>query len=253
MKAAAIPLAAAAMIMGLCAVVNGYWTDRWGASYADEQIRDYAARLEGVPLSFGDWEGTDVPESDEGKMQLKAAHIAKAVQREYTNKTTGETVSIFLATGPQRHLAIHTPNACFVAAGYAMAANPNQLLVDIGENAAGEPEQVAEFLYANFRKDETAGSNYLRVLWSWNAGAGWLAPKNAKWTFAWEKALYKLYVMGPVREIGDDLKNDPRVKFIQEFLPEVDKVLAVPAGATDSEAPQTAGSPAGASSGEVRS
>jgi hypothetical protein len=194
-------------------------------------------------MSFGDWEGKDLPKTEEGEMQLKAAHIARAVQRTYTNRVTGETISVFLATGPQRHLAIHTPNACFVAAGYVMAASPVQFPVEIGGEDGSTPGRQGEFLTANFRKDENAGSNYLRVFWSWNAGEGWLAPKNAKWKFAWEKALYKLYVMGDVREIGDELRTDPRVQFIREFIPVVDKALQVPAGTPETGDSETATAP----------
>lgn len=234
-----LPLVAVALLMGVSALVNGYWTDRWGASYADEQIQDYVQHLKTIPMKFGDWEGADQEETDESKVQLKAAHIAFAVQRTYTNTKTGDVVSVFLAAGPQRHLAIHTPNSCFVAAGYDMAnETPVQFPVEIGETGEGQVAPTAEFYTVRFRKDETAGSHYIRVFWSWNAGDGWLAPDWPKVTFAWKKALYKLYVMGSVNKTGDELKDDPRVQFIREFVPVIDKHLELPAGSAGAaEAP----------------
>ena len=217
--------------------MNGYWTDRWGTSYADEQIQDYVEHLKTVPMNFGDWEGSDQPVTDDSEMQLKAAHIAHAVQRTYRNTKTDEVVSVFLACGPQRHLAIHTPNSCFVAAGYDMAnEKPLQFPIDIEDQSGGQEPKQTEFYTVRFRKDETAGSQYIRVFWSWNAGEGWMAPDWPKVTFAWKKALYKLYVMGNVEKVGDDLKDDPRVQFIRDFIPVVDEHLGLPAGPVEETA-----------------
>lgn len=232
---AALPIGVALGLLLVGAVVNGYWTDRWGASYGDEQLQDYVARMKTVPKKFGDWEGKDQESNEENEMQLKAAHIVYAVQRNYTNTKTGQSVSVFLATGPQRHLAIHTPNSCFVAAGYVQTEAELQFPVEIEpEHGVGEPMK-AEFYTARFRKDESAGSDYIRILWSWNAGNGWLAPDTPKMTFAWEKALYKLYIMGQVQERGDDLRTDPRVQFVREFIPVLDKALEMPGGVEPTE------------------
>jgi hypothetical protein len=230
--------------MVMCAAVNGYWTDRWGTSYADEQIQSYVKHLKTVPMNFGEWVGEDQTVDEEGQLQLKAAHIAHAVQRTYRNVKTDQKVSVFLACGPQRHLAIHTPNSCFVAAGYEMAGeNPIQFPIFVHEDRPLDQQEKTEFYTVRFRKDETEGSQYIRVFWSWNAGEGWMAPDWPKVTFAWKKALYKLYIMGDVQKVGDDLKDDPRVQFIRDFIPVVDKALAMPAGPQQTT-PEPAAAPA---------
>ncbi|MBL9124969.1 MAG: exosortase-associated EpsI family protein [Planctomycetaceae bacterium] len=232
---AIIPVAVAIVLLLFCAAVNGYWTDRWGSGAATE-IEEYGKRVLSLPLNFGDWEGTDSTETDESKAQLKAAHIDFAVQRTYRNVKNGQEVSVFLACGPQRHLAIHEPKSCFPAAGYNMVESELQFPIDVENPASGAPPIKTEFYTARFRKDEVTGPLYLRIFWSWNAGDGWVAPSWPKVAFAWEKVLYKLYVMGVVQERGDNLTNDPRVAFIHDLMPVLDKCLNVPGGPVDAAA-----------------
>ena len=232
---AVIPVAAALILLLFCAAVNGYWTDRWGTGAAG-QIEDYGKRVMSLPMNFGDWVGTDAVTTEESDSQLKAAHVSYAVQRSYKNSKTGQEVSIFLACGPQRHLALHEPKSCYPAAGFNMVENELQYPIDIEGPDPGDKPMRAEFYTAPFRKDEVTGPLYLRIFWSWNAGHGWVAPEWPKVKFAWEKVLYKLYVMGVVQERGSNLTNDPRVLFIRDFMPVLDKTLALPGGPTETAA-----------------
>ncbi len=67
-----IPVTIALVLLLFCAIVNGYWTDRWGTGSADE-LQNFSDRLANVPMSFGDWVGRDEESSEENDAQLKAA------------------------------------------------------------------------------------------------------------------------------------------------------------------------------------
>src|SRR5436853_534490 len=59
---------------------------------------------------------------------------------------------------------------------------------------------------------------------AWGAAGKWDAPKAPRLAFARQPVLYKLYVLGPAQ--GGGPGNDTEtLKFIQELLPEVSKVL----------------------------
>jgi hypothetical protein len=213
-----IPIAIAVVLMVLVAVVQGYWTDRWGRHDAADVLQG-VANLANVPKNFGDWEGTDVASDPQ---QIKVAKVSGVMQRSYKNIRTGAMVNIYLAVGRARNLSIHTPDKCYAAAGFRQTEDLNSL--DVKSEAT-----ASNFYVGQFRKDDPEGASLLRILWSWNDGHGWQAPETPKIAFANSSALYKLYAIRAISREDENIAKDPLVEFLQVFLPEVDRALQVPA------------------------
>jgi hypothetical protein len=202
--------------------VEALYSHRGGDS---EEIRAAAARLEGVPASFGDWTSTDAPLDPK---QLRIAEAAGHVSRQYTNRKTGSSVSVLLLCGASGPIGAHTPEICYAGNGYEKSSNPKKLTLAL-------PDQgVATYWSAHFAK-KSAFEPPLRVCWMWGAGGEWIASENPRGEFALRGALYKLYVVRvePRTATTSAASNapDPIQEFLTDFLPEVKKALAPPAGA----------------------
>lgn len=210
-----LPIAAAVLLMGAVAVVQGTWTERWGR-FDTEAVSRRVEALERVPMNFGRWEGHD-QELDE--RQLKIAKVSGVVQRIYRNIDTGQEVSVYLATGKARAVSVHTPDKCYAAAGFRQNDDQVAVPVPYGDGRS------AELYTSDFRKDSPEGTIHLRIFWTWNANGTWEAPAVPKVTFAKYPALYKMYVIRVIRPGEQYVGDDPSVEFLKEFFPIVDREL----------------------------
>jgi hypothetical protein len=203
------PLLAAVLLIG-DGVLFGLCTNRWETNQA---LPAAVASLELVPPKIGDWQGKPLKPLDEGT--LAQTGFAGYWQRRYDNDKTGSTVDVLLACGLPGPLSRHTPEICFAGRGFVLQKGP----IDHREGAA------------RFFKDEFGRPNapgHLEIYYTWNSGAGWVAPQNPQWTFAGAPVLYKLYVAHDV--VGDKDKDaaaeeDAR-EFLRALIPELEKKLA---------------------------
>lgn len=191
-----------------CGVAHGVMTDRWGKSRA---LEDAVAALDGVPMDFGDWEGMDV---DMQQRHIREGGIEGYLARRYVDRSTGEVVSMALVCGRTGPISGHTPDLCYVAAGYEFVGEPARLAAPPPGGAAGTPEVWV----ATVTKRKTATGRHLRICWSWSAGGAWKAPDHPRLAFAASPTLYKLYVVqelaSPEEPVGD---GDASLRFLAEF------------------------------------
>ncbi len=170
-------------------------------------------------MTIGDWTATPF---ELGPRERKLAGAEACLARLYTNAARGTSVSVLLLGGRPGDIASHTPDICYRGAGYAL-----------GTPLPFEYRPRNDGPRAGFRTATAAraGANpsVLRIFWSWNTPKGWSAPEDARWQFASEPTLCKLYV---VRETGGaavEPDRDPCKDFLDLFLPVLDRaVFAAP-------------------------
>src|SRR4051794_16990520 len=102
---------AAAVVVAASGVVHGIWTDRWALN--SETLDAAAKRLAGVPAVLGKWEGSDIAMNTDPRLGLSAV-----LARRYANQETGKVVTIYLACGRPGPICVHSPDVCYVGAGY---------------------------------------------------------------------------------------------------------------------------------------
>jgi hypothetical protein len=204
----------ASLLVIACAVVHGFWTDRWQAPV---ETAAAAARMDTLPMEIGDWVGSAIEVKDP-----RAGGVAGTLERRYENRRTGDVVSISLVCGRAGPVSIHTPEACYGASGFTVKA----------KSRAAAREQGGDFWTADAEKTGAAEETRLRIYWSWNDGKGWCAPNDdPRWTFVARRhspVLYKLYVL---RDLGGPVqasKEDPCQAFLKAALPELDRTLFAP-------------------------
>jgi len=194
-------------------VVYGRWTDRWSFSRDSELA---AAKVQEVPMRFGDWEGR--ANEPLGPREIELAGFQGHINRTYTDRRTGSIVHVLLACGRPGPLAVHTPEVCYCGLGYQAIGTAKHL-----EKLSGD-RPPAEFWKARFGKSDSAVQSQLRIYWTWSANGVWRAPENARIAFAGAPVLYKLYV---IQEITRDESQMDKAgqEFLGQFLPILDQTL----------------------------
>jgi hypothetical protein len=206
-----LPVLAAFAAIGAAGVVHGLWTDRWS------NPAELALRLDQVSMSLGDWQGKP-REFDSSVL----GPIAGCLTRHYVNQRTGATVTVSLVCGRPGPVAIHTPDVCYVASGFA-EENSTRFSPPLGSAFP-----TAEFKTSQFVRTRAADQTALRVIWSWNAGGVWTVSDTPRFAFAREPVLYKLHLVRELASANEPLDSDPCVEFLQLFLPELQKKLISP-------------------------
>jgi hypothetical protein len=203
----------AVLLIIVFGVWEGLWTGRWTASRATAEA---AARVTTVPLTVGEWIGT---EKHLDPRTVVVGEIAGYLLRDYTHRTSGKTVRVLLICGSSGPTSLHPPETCFQGAGYAMIDTKVKQPVPLPDS-----EPPAEFWVARFQQDGPT-PDPLRLYWSWSANGTWNAAVNPRWTFGGSPFLYKLYVSRSLTRLDEPATEDPTFEFLQDFLPKLHKSL----------------------------
>ncbi len=198
---------------------EGKYSERWGA-VTSERLQTFTERLNHIPMKVGDWQGIDEPETEEQQRQFAASHCTNFVSRTYTNRD-GQRVNVYIVSGNNRHITIHTPDWCYVGAGYRMIDSPRQRRISNVPNMPADPE----FLTTVFRKEEALFSHHIRIFWGFSDDGTWRGPKSPKLAYAGRPALYKIYMITDLDEVGNDIEKNPTLEFAREFLPVINPIL----------------------------
>lgn len=205
-------------------VVHGLWTDRWSLS---AEPHTSAAKLADVPMNVGEWEGEDLPPPPAQHMVI--GEIAAAVNRKYTNRKTGQVMTIMIICGRPGPIAQHPPDVCFGGIGFH-AVRTTRTTISEGLS------KPASFWAGDFIKADADVPTRLRIFWSWAAagsGGTWLAPSSSRFTFATYPALYKLYIIHAMGREEETVDEDSARGLILALLPELQRVLFTPAAGSD--------------------
>lgn len=206
-------IAVAFLVVLASGATQGLWSGRWQSAHVLAEARD---RLGRVPERVGDW----VME-EERPVSLKEQQIAGIIgyrSRLYTNRRSGQSVSVLLVCGRPGSIAVHTPDVCFEGAGFHRTAAP----AHEGLAYEGGPQR-AEFWQTRFSRLEAGIPVPLHVYWGWGAAGVWGAPENPRLTYWDVPVLYKLYVSRLVA--GDETTSEPCLDFLRAFLPVLQDAL----------------------------
>jgi hypothetical protein len=207
MSRTALYTAAGLVVVLAAGLVHGLWTDRWQVSPA---LADATARLDRLPLAFGDWQGQAV-DLDQDLARLGAS---RWLARRYENGLNKASLSILLVCGHTGRISVHTPDVCYGGAGYETLGEPTRQTLRVSPSAA-----PAELWTTRFSKQDPVVPSYLRIFWTWRpVEGGWSAPDNPRFAFARSPALTKLYVIRPMASPDEPLQEDPALPFIRQLL-----------------------------------
>jgi hypothetical protein len=190
-----------------------------------DQVEKVPDRAKELPKTIGDWEGEDIKMEQQ---QFEWAQLTGYLQRQYNNRATGDSATVLLVWGRPDPVTIHTPDQCYIAAGYKLEGGKTKKKIDL-EGSGGQ----VEFWTGNFVKESAALPDNLRIFWDWSANGNWSAPDDARSTFARHRAvftygagiLFKLYIICPIKPRDVARGVDPNEEFAKILMPELQKVL----------------------------
>ncbi len=208
-----LPAGVGLVLIVVSAVLQGNWSERW-TTFPELQL--YADQLINVPIEIGEWRSREHEEPT--KRVLEAAGAVGSLSRDYTNEK-GQTVSVFLVTGRVQDMFYHEPKRCYQASGFEMQAEPERFEFAIGDG------ETANFFASRFLKTDETSRQEQVVYWSWDGSGEWLAPKEYKWDFRGQRAIYKLYLMY-MPSGTDTISQNPATEFIPVLIPELNKAFA---------------------------
>jgi hypothetical protein len=210
-----LPLGLLLIVVVASGTAHGLWSGRWNVSDGPARA---AARLERMPMTIGDWDGT-AGELD--ARQMKMAELSGARVCEYVNRRTGSVVSTLLVCGRPGPVSVHTPEICYVGNGYELTRPRDGFR---HSSLAG-----AEFWLCDFHKPQAATPDRLRIFYAWSVNGSWSAPENPRLTFFREPAIYKLYVTRKLLQTEEPVEDDPAIDFLKVFLPQLqESAFALP-------------------------
>jgi len=197
------------------ALMQGHMRHRWGPSDA---VRKAATRLQEFPHDFGDWRMTSESDLDEeSRNQLEC--VGEMV-RIYSNAKTGDRVNLLFILGPTGPTAAHTPEICIGQRNFTPLGDRREVAVGKGSD---------RFWNKRFKSKNIHGES-LSVYWAWNAVGDWIAPKDARYTFAGLPFLYKAQVTCGFQGSEDGDRHDGNLhdggrRFLADFVPVATKFM----------------------------
>lgn len=220
------------VVIGVAAVaiVAAALVERSVSGTQSGDVREAAAKLEGLKSEFGDWTSTEVPMNE---LVLRRAEAAGHVSRSYTNRKKSISVTVLVLCGPTGPIGAHEPKYCYTDSGFDMDGNPEKKAVAVPDGS------TATYWSVRFDKKSAPNEMPLRVCWMWGLDGEWRAATDPRTEYALSRALFKIYVSrgeprGPNGKplVQGDATLDPIHEFLTDFLPEVNRALATPNGPT---------------------
>lgn len=204
-----------ALLTTASALLAGKFGNRWGVPV---DMTAAANKLADVPTSFGPWEIETEDALD--PLARETLECAGEVVRTYRHREKGDVVRMALLVGPPGPLSVHTPEICYSSRDFSKQREPEHLEV-LGAKSRRHQ------LWAMPLKANDVDGQSLDVAYGWNAGDGWLAPKEARFSFGGKSLLYKLQIAVPVASgPADTVQADSAcVRFLQDLLPVLDTAL----------------------------
>ncbi|MCA9051174.1 MAG: exosortase-associated EpsI family protein [Planctomycetaceae bacterium] len=201
------PAAVAAVLLLATGYVHGILSGRWGDP---EALARGVEHLKQIPSQLSGWTGTDmeIPET-----QLTIGQIRGYVSRRYEHED-GSQVDVLLLCGRPGPISVHTPDVCFRGAGFQLVQDTEYHLT--------KGDRTADLVVGDFKKEGAGGaSDGIRVFWGWMDPSGTIsAPQNPRMAFAGQSCLYKVYVIRPLQQVGEQISEDDQcVRLLNALLP----------------------------------
>ena len=189
-------------------IVYGRLSQRWGP-VAD--LRAAGEHLQTFPTHFGDWDL--VEEKPIGETALQMLDCAGYVHRDYIERSTGQTISMFVIVGPPGPTAVHTPEICYSSRAFSILGGRRDVTLR-DSDANSNTFWAVRFNSANDLVDQT-----LSVFYAWSDGTAWRASESPRFEFGGRKMLYKIQVAGLMADDATDKgSSSPSYRFLRDLL-----------------------------------
>ena len=216
-------------------IVHGTLTHRWQTV---ARTNGPETRLHLVPPTIGDWDSQD---STISAAERQMAGLTHDLTRTYTNRRTGDSVTVVLMSGPTGPVAVHPPTACYQGAGYQQSGATRESVIELpvaevvrlqGAGAELQNRSLTTsattrhvFAIADFYQPTRPEQAQPRIYWAWTTNGTWSVPESPRLEFAGNPVLFKLYVTCE-RPIGSQKSQaSPIDEFLRLLLAEIQQTV----------------------------
>jgi hypothetical protein len=211
MKLSIPNLVALMVLLAGCGLVHGLWSGRWAEVHEVEvkNLLDFEGAI-------GDWQAGEFVAIDAKDLPKGQQTVA----RRFVNPKSKKSVVLSVSAGHPGIVSVHTPDVCYLGTGYRLKG-----AVRRESNPVAESPTPMSCYTADFEKQSVAGSDAIRVRWSWSSHGEWQAPDSPRFHFIRAGVLYKLYLVHPLADEADLTKDDPYRKFVADLVPHLNRRL----------------------------
>jgi hypothetical protein len=190
---------------------SGFMHGRMNRRQDTEASIRAAQLLQEIPHDFGEWELAASPPLSSGVVAM--LDCEGSIQRVYSHKSTGQSVTVAVLLGPPETIWAHLPDSCYPFNTPYTVSEPRQA---VPFRRHGSPDET--FWALTFRSGDVHG-NLLRCYYAWSDGRAWCNPAEPRFQFGGRSYLYKLQVAAHLPPHSDTSRDDPCREFLQSFLP----------------------------------
>lgn len=216
----AMTLALVALLAGSTAVRA--WQDRrLEAAASLASVAPFP--LKNLPTKLGYFEATATDAKLDEKTQ-QVAGCSDYVLRNYVDRRTGVSLSVFVSFGPAENVVGHSPLVCFPAVGYRQAGE----LEDDSLELNGRPAQYRSAVYT---RNSGERSERVQVTYAFRHAGAWSPDASAtRKQFRHNPAMFKIQIQRQVLE-GErsDRGEGPSEQFLALLLPAIEEQIALAA------------------------
>lgn len=179
-----------------------------------EEGRHSPFPLKEIPLELGNWKG----ESAELDPRIAAGTgSVDYIFRHYVNQLTGTGIDVIVLYGPSTDMFIHSPERCYPAAGYGLAAGPESQMIPSGEGVE------VPFRSLVYTKGLEGRSERQEVYFSWRYRNRWSPDVGSHKEFERIPGMYKVHLARSVTGQERRDVDNPCRQLLLELLPEIEK------------------------------
>lgn len=196
----------------------------WQSHRVDEVLREGRVApfpLKSLPYTIANWDGVDIKVDPEIVRITGATDI---VSRTYSNKTTGQRVTLLFLFGPSTGVANHSPEICYPSTGFRLLNGPEFKSVTAEEKKGTWP-----FFASAYSRGEGGSADTREVFWTWRYDGRWTPTLLAAKGFERIPGMFKVHVDRPIRTAAEmeqlDVGN-PCKEFLGVLMPVIDRMIA---------------------------
>lgn len=176
--------------------------------------------LSELPTTMGTWEATN----EDAQLDPEVARFAGATDhfvRNYLDRKTGDQATALTLYGSAPLVHLHTPEACYPAAGFQLVQAP----VD-GEVAVPGVKEPVRYRWAIYKKVVGGVPRFEEVYYTFRHHGDWLPDVSDRWkTFRYHPGLFKVQIA----HATSSLSEGPCRSLLTEFVRQIEERLS-PAG-----------------------
>ncbi|MHB1558610.1 MAG: exosortase-associated EpsI family protein [Isosphaeraceae bacterium] len=188
--------------------------------------------LADLPRTIGTWQGSESPENQLDPEVARFAGASEHIMRGFIDEKSGERASALVLYGLATSVYMHTPDACYPAAGFQLSKGPEEYKVDVPWL-----KSPLRFRWAIYSKRIAGVTRYEETYFAFRHDGEWLPDTTGRWkTFRYQPGMFKLQISHPLSSLSESGETGPCVELLKEIARQIEARLQRPGASSPNAA-----------------